>query len=157
MITAQNGKVKKIDLKRLKDLYSQYKTAERVFVEFRTFCRAVYGQKTIDLLLSNETIPMKTEKEGLSAKEVILSVIEQIEKRVFSSQDVIQGCLKLGHHYNLGTIYRTLNNFGGDQKLIKKPVSRGGKRAVDWEKPEVQPESISQEKGEESPRGRLQR
>ena len=157
MITAQNGKVKKMDLRRLRDLFSQYKTAERNFVEFRSFCQAVYGKRAIDLLLSNETKPLKPEKEGLSAKEVILSVIEQIEKPVFSSQDVIQGCLKLGYRYTLGTIYRTLNKFEREQKLIKIPVSRDGKRAVDWRKTEIQPESISQEKGEESPRHRLQR
>lgn len=146
-----------MDLKRLKDLFSQYKTAERVFGEFRTFCQAVYGQKPIDLLLSNEAIPLKPEKEGLAAKEVVLSVIKQLEKTVFASQDVIQECNKLGHHYTLGTIYRTLNKLGREQKLTKIPVSRGGKRAVDWKKIEIQPEAVSQGKGEESPRGRLQR
>jgi hypothetical protein len=155
MITAQNGKVKKMDLKRLRDLFSQYKTAERVFEEFRTFCRAVYGQKAIDLLLSNETIPLKPEKEGLAAKEVILSVIKQIEKPVFASQDIIQECNKLGHRYTLGTIYRTLNKLGKEQKLIKVPVSRGGKRAVDWKKIETQPASISKGNDEELRKPRL--
>ena len=155
MKIAQNGKVRKMDLRRLRDLFSQYQQAERMFQQFSAFCKGAYGQKTVDSLLaantqqSIETKMLKFEKEGLSANQIILDIINKIEKPIFSSQEVIQMCDESGHHYNVGTIYRVLNKLGRDEKLKKIRVSRGGKRAVDWKKINIQPQLIPQWTDEE--------
>jgi hypothetical protein len=148
MRIAQNGKARKMDLKRLRDLYSQYQQAERMFQQFNAFCKGAYGQKAVDSLLTantqqyNETKMSRLEKEGLSANQIILDIINKIEKPIFSSKEIIQRCDESGHHYNVGTIYRVLNKLGRDEKLNKIRVSRGGKRAVDWKKINIQPQLI---------------
>lgn len=140
MKNTQNGKVRKMDLKRLRDLFSHYQKAERMFEQFKTFCQGAYGQKIVDTLLvangqqSIERIMLKSEREGISADQVILRIINKIEKPVFSSQEVIQMCNELGHQYNMGTIYRTLNKLGREERLSKIRTTRNGKRAVDWKK-----------------------
>lgn len=156
MKIAQNGKARKMDLKRLRDLFFQYQQAERMFQQFNAFCKGAYGQKTVDSLLiantqqSNERKMLRLEKESLSANQIIFDIItDEIKEPVFSSQEVIQRCDESGHHYNVGTIYRVLNKLGREDKLKKIRVSRRGKRAVDWRKINIQPKLIPQGTNEE--------
>lgn len=129
-----NINARKMDLRRLKDLFSQYKQAQLMFDQFSAFCRGAYGEKVVESILATEEKKSKTRKEGLSANQVITDLITKIEESVFSSQEIINKCNEAGHPYNLGTIYKVLNKLADEQKLRKIPVSRSGKRAVDWEK-----------------------
>jgi hypothetical protein len=130
-----------IDLTRLRDFYFQFQKAEKVFQFHKAFCQEVYGKDAVRLAIDtrqpielNDKRMKPGRREGPSANQTILQMINKIEKPVFSSQEIIQMCKESGHRYDVGTIYRTLNKLSKEEKLKKIKLSRGGKRAVDWRK-----------------------
>ena len=136
MRKAENGEYRKTDLKRLRDLFLQHQKAERMFEQFKAFCQNAYGQRIVDSLLALNPQPESRieEAEGPTANQLVLQIVNKIDKPIFSSQEVIQMCNEGGHHYNPGTIYRALNKLGREGKLEKVTMSRRGKRAIDWKK-----------------------
>lgn len=151
-----NEKDRRIDLNRLRDFYSQFQKAEKVFQSHRAFCQELYGKDAVRLAIDTQQPIEPNDKkikpgrrEGPSANQVILQMINKIEESVFPSQEIIQMCSESGHSYNVGTIYRALNKLGREGKLKKINRSRDGKRAVDWKKINIQPLLIFQNKEEE--------
>ncbi len=136
-----NEKDRITDLNRLRDFYSHFQKAEKVFQYHKAFCQELYGKDAVRLAIDTQQPIGSSDKrikpgrrEGPSASEVIFQMINKIEKPVFSSQEIIQKCRELGHHYDVGTIYRTLNKLSKEEKLKKILGKRAGKRAVDWKK-----------------------
>lgn len=145
------------DLSRLRDFHSQFQKAEKVFQFHRAFCQELYGKDAVRLAIdtqqpigSNDKKIKPGRRQGPSANQIILHMVNKIEKSVFSSQEIIQMCSESGHHLNMGTIYRALNKLGIEQKLKKIILSRAGKRAVDWKKINIQPLLISQNNDEQT-------
>jgi hypothetical protein len=129
------------DLTRLRDFYSQFQKAEKVFQFHKAFCQELYGKDAVRLAIDtrqpighNDKKMKPGRREGPSADQVILQIISKIEKPVVSSKEIIQMCNESEHHYDVGTIYRTLNKLAKQEKLKKIKLSRDGKRAVDWRK-----------------------
>lgn len=130
-----------IDLKRLRDFYFQFQKAEKVFQFHRAFCQELYGKDAVRLTIDTQQPIEPNDKkikpgrhQGPSANQIILQMINKIEKPVFSSQEIIQICKESEYRYDVGTIYRALNKLSKEEKLKKIKLSRGGKRAVDWRK-----------------------
>lgn len=152
----KNEKDRITDLRRLRDFYSQLQKAEKIFLFHRSFCQELYGKDAVRLAIDTQQ-PIESSdrkikpgrRQGPSANQIILQLINRIEKSIFSSQEIIQLCKESGHNYDLGTIYRVLNKLSKEQKLKKIKLSRAGKRAVDWKKINIQPLLISQNKEEE--------